>query len=293
VTINGINFVCTGRDEVEIPLEVLNSGEFRFPDLHSSSEEMAKLAKAIKLNKHNSICVLPFCLTVETEALGARVNLGNTGAGPRISSYSYESIEQLADLKMMDFNSGRIKSVLAAVETLAQNGEIVTLNVCGPFTIISSLVNPVVFYKAIRKNRKVVDEVLELISDNIFHYIRESIKRGAQIVSYADSLGSADIVGPLVYKDCSADASLKVLKKLQAQGVLKESLLHICGKTSVSLEKHGFVKSFPIKLDPAKTYGESIIDLLPSRNAARIIGHNCIKRTPYRLKNPVIWGIDI
>lgn len=293
MTINGINFVCTGRDDIEIPQAVLNSGEFRFPELHCSSEEMARLAQAIKLNKQNSICVLPFCLTVEAEALGARVNLGNTSAGPRISSYTYENIEQLAGLQMMDFNSGRIKSVLAAVETLAQNGEIVTLNVCGPFTIISSLVDPMVFYKAIRKNRKAVDEALELISDNILHYILEGIKRGAQIVSYADSLGSADMVGPLVYKECAAEASLKVLKKLQAKGVLEDSLCHVCGKTSVSLEKYGFVKSFPINLDPSKTYGESIIDLLQNRNAARIIGHNCIKRTPYRLRKPVIWGIDI
>ncbi|WP_276624071.1 uroporphyrinogen decarboxylase family protein [Syntrophomonas wolfei] len=291
MSISGINFVCAGRDELEIPREIVEQGGFYFPDLHNDSQEMARLALAIKLNKQNSICMLPFCLTVEAEALGARVNLGNADSGPRISSYSYESIEQLKELEMVDFNSGRIKSVLDAVETLTQSGEVVALNVSGPFTLITSLLDPMVFYKAIKKNRERIDDVLRIIEENILRYILKAIKRGVKIISYADAVGTADMVGPRIYKDIAGITSLNLLKRLQTSNELDGCMVHICGKTSVSLEKHGFVKSFPIEVSSNQTYGQAIAELLNKSEGSRFIGHNCMKRTVNRLKDNTVWGI--
>lgn len=293
MSVGGINFVCTGRDELEIPQEIVEQGGFNFPDVHNNSQEMARLALAIKHNKQNSICMLPFCLTVEAEALGARVNLGNASSGPRISLYSYASIGELKDLKTINFDRGRIKAVLDAVENLSKSGEFVALNVSGPFTVMTSLIDPMAFYKAINKNPEAINDVLRIIEENILGYINEAIKRGAQIISYADAVGTADIVGPRIYTKFSGEASLSLLKKIQNKTALDDFLVHICGKTSVSLEKHGYVKSFPIHLNPNKTYGESMIELLQNSDTTRFIGHYCMKRTPYRLKKPVAWGIEI
>ncbi|MEN6325412.1 MAG: uroporphyrinogen decarboxylase family protein [Syntrophomonas sp.] len=292
MSVGGINFVCAGRDELEIPQEIVEQGGFHFPDVHNNSQEMARLALAIKHNKQNSICMLPFCLTVEAEALGARVNLGNASSGPRISSYSYASIEELKNLKTIDFDRGRIKAVLDAVENLSKSGEFVALNVSGPFTVMTSLIDPMVFYKAIIKNREAINDILRIIEENILGYIIKAIKRGARIISYADAVGSADIVGPRIYTNISGEASISLLKKIR-KAALDDILVHICGKTSVSLEKHGYVKSFPIQLNPNKTYGESMIEILHNSDTAGFIGHYCMKRTPYRLKKPIAWGIEI
>lgn len=291
MSVSGINFVCAGRDELEIPREIVEQGGFHFPDLHSDSQEMARLALAIKLNKRNSICMLPFCLTVEAEALGARVNLGNASSGPRISSYSYESIEQLKDLKMVDFNSGRIKSVLDAVETLTQSGEVVALNVSGPFTLITSILDPMVLYKAVKKNREAIDDVLSIIEEIMLRYILEAVKRGARIISYADVVGTADMVGPKMYKDIAGIASLNLLKRLQTSDELDGCIVHICGKTSVSLEKHGFARSYPIEVSSNQTYGQAIAELLNKSEGSRFIGHNCMKRTVNKLKDNTVWRI--
>ncbi|MDD3269543.1 MAG: uroporphyrinogen decarboxylase family protein [Syntrophomonadaceae bacterium] len=291
MSVSGINFICAGRDELEIPRKIAEQGGFLFPDLHSNSQEMARLALAIKLNNQNSICTLPFCLTVEAEALGARVNLGNASSGPRISSYSYESIGELKDLKMMDFNSGRIKSVLDAVEMLTRSREFVALNVSGPFTVITSLVDPMVLYKAINKNREAVDDILRIIEENLLRYILEAIKNGANIISYGDAVGTADIVGPKMYKDIAGKASLNLLKRLQTSDELDGCIVHICGKTSVSLEKHGFARSYPIQVSSNQTYGRAIAELLNKSDGSRFIGHNCMKRTVNKLKDDTVWGI--
>ncbi|MDD3853813.1 MAG: uroporphyrinogen decarboxylase family protein, partial [Syntrophomonadaceae bacterium] len=149
MTVTGMDFVCRGDKGIEIPREIVQRRGFEFPAVHNSSSEMARLAREIKLYKQSNLCMLPFCSTVETEALGGIVNMGSESSGPRISRFTFDGMDQLKELKNMDFESGRIKEVLDAVELLRQSGEIVSLNVGGPFTVIASLIDPVVFYKAI------------------------------------------------------------------------------------------------------------------------------------------------
>ncbi len=84
----------------------------------------------------------------------------------------------------------------------------------GSFTIITSLVDSRIFYKAMRKNKEMVYDFLKIIEDNIIKYMEEGIARGAKIISYADPVGGAkDIVGPKVYKDFSGKSSYNILKK--------------------------------------------------------------------------------
>ena len=292
MTVTGMNFVCRGDKGVEIPREIIQSGGFEFPAVHNSSSEMCRLAREIKLFRQSNFCMLPFCSTVEAEALGGIVNMGSESSGPRISSFTFDSMDQLKELKNMDFESGRIKEVLDAVELLRQSGEIVSLNVGGPFTVIASLIDPVVFYKAIKKNRAAVEDVLKMVEDNILRYSLEGIKRGARIISYADAVGTADLVGPKIYKDIAGKASIQILKGLKDSDALDNSIIHVCGKTSVSLEKHGFITSAPIELKAGKNYGEAVLDIL-NNESARIIGHFCIKRINHKLKNPIAWGIEL
>ncbi len=288
----GMNFVCSGRDALEIPQELVARESFHFPELHRNSREMGKLSRAIKLHQKNNICILPFCLTVEAEALGAEIKMGDARTGPRVGEYAYTSMEELGGLKTIDFTAGRIKEVLEAIRELSSLGETVALNIMGPLTIVSSLINPVLFYKAVKKNRETIAQILNIIEDNIISYTVEAVKMGARIISYADSIGTEDIVGPRVYKDIAGIASLDVLKRLQASKQLKDCLVHVCGKTSVSLEKHGMVSSFPIKVREGVTYGEGIFEILGKDDGACFIGHNCMKRTPFRLKDSIIWGLD-
>jgi uroporphyrinogen-III decarboxylase len=58
------------------------------------------------------------------------------------------------------------------------------LNVEGPFTIISSLIDPMNFYKGIRKNKAAVTKIISVVEDSIVKYIIEGLKRGARIISY-------------------------------------------------------------------------------------------------------------
>lgn len=278
----GIDFTCKSREQDELS----------FSQININSEDIVNLSKKIKNNKKDKICTLPFCSTLEVEALGGEVILGDEKVGPRVKSFAYETIEELKNIEDISLNQGRIKEFLDAIEKLRDENEIVCLNISGPFIIATSLTDPMTFYKALRKDRELVKKVLKIIEDNILRFVKEALKRGASIISFSDSVASEDIVGPFVYKDIVGVTILSVLERL---GEIKNSqkfIIHICGKTSVSLESHGYIKSSLLRPKRTITYGQFIIKLINSTDNVKFIGHSCMKRSPNKVSSKV-WKINL
>ena len=284
-------FKCQGDDFEQIPKEVIEKTGISFPDVHTNSHCMAVLAKEIKNNTNNKICIIPFCTTVETEALGGIIKLGDEKVGPRVGKYVFNDIKDLNNLQKISFKSKRIKEVLDCIGELDSVGEIVALNVEGPFTIISSLIDPMIFYRGLRKNKNVAEGFLKVIEDSIVEYIEEGIKRGAKIISYGDPVGSIDIVGPKVYEEVSGKITYNILKRTEKSMI--NSIIHLCGKTSTAFERIGLCKSVPIEFDEEFTYGEAICRVIDTRKDVKIIGHACIKKSRVLIKKPIVWSINL
>ena len=289
---SGMTFRCINTDENEIPKEIVEKNIELFPRVHTYKEEMANLSKEIKNYNKDTICTLPFCSIVEAEALGAIVDLGDERIGPRINEYVYNNIEDLKNMKAINFDEGRIKEVLGSIERLSKEGEVVALNISGPFMIITSLIDPMIFYKAIRKDREAVKDVLELIEDNIIEYVKRALNRGVKIISFSDSVGAEEIVGPRVYEDIAGVTAMNILRRIEQLKEFKQAIVHICGKTSVSLQKHEFIKLEPLTAKEDITYGEAIIDLINTQEDIKFIGHSCMKKTPHKLNRSKIWYIN-
>ena len=228
-----MDFICTGDDLEQIPDEVVRKTGISLPGAHSNKNSIATL----ELRKHRGdvIARVPFCVTVEAEAFGAHIKLGDAVNGPRVESYRFSSIEEMSNLQSLDFTKGRIMEVLDAVEILVEVGEKVALSVEGPFTILSSLIDPTNFYKGLRKDPQRIQQILAVVEEGIIRYSLEGIKRGASIISYGDPVGAMGIIGPKVYRDYSGPSSWRIIKGIkEASGKV---LLHLCGKTSTALEK--------------------------------------------------------
>jgi uroporphyrinogen-III decarboxylase len=288
---NEIDFKCILDKFEEIPESIARETGVTFPDAHEKSSEISVLSKALRNYHKDSICRVPFCLTVEAEALGANIKLGDEKIGPRVGEYAFKNIEDLKNLKEINLTKGRIGEVLKAVESLSKQGETVALSVQGPFTIMSSLIDPLIFYKAVRKDRAAVETFMEVICSSLEEYIQEALKRGAKIISFSDSAGSLDILGPKTYKDFSGRYSHAVLKGLEDK--LGSAFVHLCGVTSKSMDKAGFIKSTPIEVEANMTYGEALEKVINTRDDVKIIGHNCLKRTNLKLSKNIIWKIDL
>jgi len=286
-----VNFKCQSDDFEQIPREVIQKSGVKFPQMHTNSHCMALLAKEIKSNTNNKICIIPFCTTVEAEALGGIIKLGDEKVGPRIAEYAFKSIEDINKIDKINLKSKRIKQVLDCTKEFACQGEIVSLNVEGPFTIISSLIDPVIFYRCLRKDKKALQKFLKVVEDSIVEYIEEGIKMGAKIISYGDPVGSIDIVGPKVYEQVSGKITYDILRTVQNK--MANSIIHLCGRTSMAFETLGLCESIPIEFDEEMTYGEAICWVIENRKDVKIIGNACIKRTRILMKKPIVWNINL
>lgn len=284
-----VNFKCIGDNLENIPEDIIQKTGLTFPKAHTKGEYMSILSKALKVHRRDDFCRLPFCNTVEAEAFGGYIKLGDEKTGPRVEKYLFNSIDELENIKEIDLNNGRIKEVLDAIEKLARQGENVILNVEGPFTIISSLIDSTIFYKAIRKNREVIDKFIGVIEDSIIKYAKEGVKRGAKIISYGDPVGTLDLVGPKVFKEVSAKASIRILKTLENE--IDNALIHVCGKASCGIYNIELSDEEKISYDENSTYGQGLISVLKKRPDIKIVGHACIKRTPLHLKDNSVYKI--
>lgn len=286
-----MDFICTGDDLEQIPAEVVKKTGISLPRAHSDNRSMATLASELKQHHGDVIVRVPFCVTVEAEAYGGHIKLGDALNGPRVDSYLYTSIEEMSDLQSLDLAKGRIKVVLDAVELLVDAGEKVALSVEGPFTILSSLIDPMNFYKSLRKNPQQVHDILAVIEKGIILYSLEGIKRGASIISYGDPVGTMGIIGPNVYRDYSGPSSWRIIQGIKEAG--GKVLLHLCGKTSTALEKLEMARSYPIATNGVQTYGQALLGLLDHTTEPIVIGHRCIKGSSNRMVNPILWGIHL
>lgn len=285
-----MNFICNQNDNENIPIALIKALDIKFPDFHTNKYDIVYISKGLKKYKNDSICKVPFCTTVEAEAFGGIINLGDLKSTPRVKSYAYNSLDELFNIKNIDFNKGRINEVLEAVSILNNEGEVVALNVCGPITIISLLIDLKYFYKGIRKNKNQINDFMKLIEDNIVNYIIKGYENGAKIISYSDPVGDVNIVGPKVYEDIVSVTTLNIIKRVSNK--LDDCIIHLCGKTSTALYNIGAYDFNKIKYNNKITYGQAICNLLDTKGV-KIIGNNCMKKTPCKVKESIIYSISL
>jgi uroporphyrinogen-III decarboxylase len=285
------DFKCTGGYSEGIPSELLNKTEYSLPQAYSERMALARLSQEMKNIKNDRVCRLPFCLTVEAEAMGADFNLDDMKNGPRVREYALSQVEELEKIDEIDFSHGRIKAVLEAVEFLNGQNETVALHIAGPFTIVSSLIEPKTLYKAIRKKNESVVRGLQRIEENLVEYALQSFAKGVKILSYSDPAGAMDIIGPQMYQHHSGRVTSSILQKLTSKP--HHAVIHLCGKTSTALEKTGFCQSCRLDHAENQTYLEVLADLIDDKECTRIIGHSCFRQVPWKTRNPKIQEIRI
>ena len=282
-------FQCKWDSPETLPEERLQKAGISLWEAQTQSEAMAVAAIAKKEEEHDNLCRIPFCVTVEAEAFGAWL-AGNDPAGSD-KPYRFSSLAEAAHMGTLDFSSGTISQVLRCAEILVAAGEAVAVNVEGPFTILGLLLDPVQLYKGIYLEPEPLKAALQVIEDNLVRYMQALADRGVKVISYADPTGARELLGGALFCEWSGKSSYRILKRMEP--FLKETLLHICGVTSLSLEEEGFCKARAVKVEHVRTYGESLCAVQQQQPEVRLVGHHCMKCTPAVMARPVVWEIEL
>lgn len=210
-----------------VTAEMANIANIPFPDVHHSGHLMAQMAKQCHDLSGLENYGVPFCMTVEAEAMGASVEFGDALCEPHVVAGAIKSVCDYAQLKPLDVNAGRCKAVLDAIAELAalDDGVPVIGNITGPVSVAGTLLDCEIFLREIRKNRAAALEYMAFVAGNVATFAKAMVVAGADCICIAEPTGTGELLGPRNFDDFSVAFLNQVLDYAQAP----LSIVHICG----------------------------------------------------------------
>jgi uroporphyrinogen-III decarboxylase len=284
-----IDFKCTYENSIGVYKEVTQNMKLKFPEAYKHWDSMAILSEELKKQESAIFCELPFCHTVEGEAMGGNINYGDENIGPRAKDYVCKTVEELLALPEIDYSKGRISEVLKACKYLREKGENVALYVSGPFTIMNVLIDPLHIFKIFRKKPEVMKEIFNKFQSEILRFIAEAQKAGVNMISYGDSSGGLNILGPKFSEQVVEMFTYPLLKSIE-QTINNETIVLLCPKTTFALLGTDRAVWSDIQLDGPINYAKACIEVI---GKAKFVGQMCIKNKEFELKNGIIKTLTL
>jgi MtaA/CmuA family methyltransferase len=204
---------------------IIEEADLSCPDIHTETASMVEYARTLRARCSIDNLGVPFCMTVEAEDFGASVDLGSPLTEPRVTRYAAETLDELGALTPTP--CGRHRTVLEAIEQISGGAAPVVGNLTGPISLVTSLIEPTTFYRAMVKQADKAAAVMELVTDHIIAFAMEQIDAGADVIVIADPSSAGDIMGGWFFDRTVAPSLKKIVHAVKGRGV--PAILHICG----------------------------------------------------------------
>ena len=175
---------CKYRESLDGIAEAVARRGTTFAAIYENAQTIADFSLEVKQATDVKFCLLPFCHTVEAEALGGDIRLGDETAGTRGGELVYHSIEPLQKRTFNYAEDTRIIAMLEACRILKNKGERVIYSVSGPFSILSCLLDTTILFKVWRKDQIQVQSLFKNLSSELLQYIEKVCSMGADYISY-------------------------------------------------------------------------------------------------------------
>ncbi|MCI8797198.1 MAG: MtaA/CmuA family methyltransferase [Dorea sp.] len=255
--------ICPGGMMNMVTSELMDRVKVYMPKAHTDARQMAELAKAVYEEGCFENYGVPFCMTVEAEEMGAEVDMGTNVYEPHVTGYVINSVSEYKKLKTVDVTRGRAKVVLDAIRILREETKDVPIvgNLTGPVSTASSVMEPVIFYKELRKKNQEAHEYMEFITEQLIAFGRAQIEAGADLIAVSDPSGTGEILGPKYFKEFAVTYINRLLDALQEEKM--GTIVHICGQMSPVYQEVNEVHSSALSFDsvvPMKEAREHLRD---------------------------------
>jgi uroporphyrinogen-III decarboxylase len=221
------------------------------------------------------IAAFPDNFITEAAAFGAET--GTTKNGFPITGYVWTEPAMLTALPMLD-ETEAVKAVLEAIETSPRD-KTTLLKVNGPYSILASLVEPALFYRWLRKNKKEIHAALGTITRGLSSYMIKALQKGATILSLADPYADTKTLGKERYAEFAAHYLVSLLEIILNRKEQLSGVMHVCPYNSLALEELKLVTASSLRVEYShETYVEVIDSYHKSSRKDRVLlaGHQCI-----------------
>ncbi|MGO8702961.1 MAG: uroporphyrinogen decarboxylase family protein [Candidatus Brocadiia bacterium] len=207
-----------------------------WPAAHSDARAMAEIVLATRDETGLECLAVPFCMTVEAEALGCTVDMGSATVLPHVA------VECLTDPAraglpagaggLPEFDpgrSGRAPVVLEAIERLKSvcAGFPVLGGVLGPVTLAAMVMDAGLFLRLTRRDPAAAEKLIAALEPVVVRFALAQHAAGADCVTVAEPSATGEVLGGKHFEKLAAPALIRVLRALRDGGA--SPILHICG----------------------------------------------------------------
>ncbi len=222
--------ICPGGMMNMVTVGVMETAGVYLPEAHTDARKMADLAKAVYETECFENYGVPFCMTIEAEEMGAKVDMGSRIHEPHVVEYVMSSVSEFDKLTPLTLEEGRTKVVLDAISILKRETKEAPIigNLTGPVSTASSLMEPSVFYKELRKKNAEAHAYMEFITKQLIAFGRAQVRAGADMIAISDPSGTGEILGPKYFQEFAVKYINKLTDALQKENV--KTIVHICGQ---------------------------------------------------------------
>ncbi|MFP3154511.1 methylcobamide--CoM methyltransferase [Lachnospiraceae bacterium ZAX-1] len=276
--------ICPGGMMNAAVVDVMNKTGHVLPDAHHTAEKMSDLAKDVWEHTGFENFGIPFCMTVEAQALGSTVDFGSLECEPKIQQERFPSVKEVDFLPSGEIvRHTRAQTVAQAMYSLKKKYPDIPVigSLTGPISTAASLVDPMIFLKQLRRERSDAHKVISYVAEQLIAYARLMVESGATAISIADPTATGEILGPKCFDEFAVLYLNQIADRIHEMGI--PVIIHICGDVRMvkpQLQKlHGdalsvdaFVDLRTLKkeLSDATTMGNLSTYLLEFSNPAKI-----------------------
>jgi [methyl-Co(III) methanol-specific corrinoid protein]:coenzyme M methyltransferase len=212
-----------------ITVEMMDKRGIYWPAAHKDAKQLAGLAEAIHLYTDVECIKLPFCMTVEIEALGATVDYRTLDTIPTEIKHICSHPDELV-VPPDFFDRARVPVVLQATAQLRKRYDdeapIVT-SIVGPFSLAEKVFGFENFLSWIITQPGWIHQAMAKLTPLAIRYARAQVEAGADAVI----LGEAGCSGNLISANTYRDFILPYHRELCA-AIPAPTILHICGRST-------------------------------------------------------------
>jgi [methyl-Co(III) methanol-specific corrinoid protein]:coenzyme M methyltransferase len=222
--------ICPGGMMNAAIVDVMSAGGHVLPDAHHDEVLMSGLSEDVSNYTGFENFGIPFCMTVEAEALGSEIDHGSLACEPKIAA---EAFPDAASVEFKDIggmlNSSRVETVVQACARLSKRQPDIPLigNLSGPISTAASIVDPMSFLKSLRKNKAESHRLMEYVTDFLIAYANLMADNGAAVISIGDPTATGEILGPKMFEEYAVTYINRLVQSINRSGA--PVIVHICG----------------------------------------------------------------
>lgn len=222
--------ICPGGMMNAAIVDVMNKTAHTLPEAHHNDALMAELAHDVFEQTGFENFGIPFCMTVEAEVLGSKINFGTLACEPKIEKEIFPSVSKVDFKDKIEIaNSGRVNTIIQAGYRLSKQYPDIPVigNLTGPISTAASIVDPITFLKELLKDKANSHQVLDYVSDFLLEYAKLMIDNGVTIITIADPTATGEILGPRMFEEYAVTYLNKIIAGIHSFGA--PVIVHICG----------------------------------------------------------------